>query len=113
MQIYVEGNPTIGLTHHIEGNEPTKKPLNTMTIEIKYTASVYTPAGWRGVTIKATATKTSEKMALVVEVLEIDGEAPKSNMSRTGASHQRFNGKSVSCREVGAKKRLSACEIVN
>lgn len=84
-----------------------------MTIEIKYTASVFTPAGWRGVTITAKATKTSEKMALVVEVLEINGESPKSNMSRTGASRQRFNGKSVSCREVGAKKRLSACEIVN
>jgi len=84
-----------------------------MTIEIKYTASVYTPAGWRGVTIKATATKTSEKMALVVEVLEINGEPPKSSMSRTGASRQRYNGNSISCREVGAKKRLSACEILN
>ena len=83
-----------------------------MTIEIKYIASVYTPAGWRGVTIKATATKTSEKMALVVEVLEIDGEAPKSNMSRTGASRQRYNGCGISRREEGAKKRLSACEIL-
>jgi phage terminase large subunit-like protein len=113
LQNYVEVNPAIGLTLLIEGNEPTKKPSNTMTIEIKYTASVYTPAGWRGVTIKAIATKTSEKMALVVEVLEIDGESPKSNMSRTGASRQRYNGSSISCREVGAKKRLSACEIVN
>jgi hypothetical protein len=112
LQISVEGNPAIGLTHLIEGNKPTKKPSNTMTIEIKYTASVYTPAGWRGVTITAKATKTSEKMALVVEVLEINGEAPKSQMSRTGASRQRFNGSSISCREVGAKKRLSACEIL-
>jgi len=84
-----------------------------MTIEIKYTASVYTPAGWRGVTIKATATKTSEKMAVVVEVLEINGDFPKSKMNRTGASRQRYNGNSISCREVGSKKRLSACEIVN
>jgi phage terminase large subunit-like protein len=84
-----------------------------MTIVIKYTASVYTPAGWRGVTITAKATKTSEKMALVVEVLEINGESPKSSMSRTGASRQRFNGRGISCREVGAKKRLSACEILN
>lgn len=83
------------------------------TIEIKYTSSVFTPAGWRGVTIKATATKTSEKMAEVVEVLEIDGEDPKCNMSRTGASRQRYNGKSISYREVGAKKRLSTCEILN
>ena len=83
-----------------------------MTIEIKYTASVFTPAGWRGVTITAKATKTSEKMALVVEVLEIDGEAPKSNMSRTGASRQRYNGCGISRREEGAKKRLSACEIL-
>lgn len=83
------------------------------TIKISYTASVFTPAGWRGVTITATATKTSKKMAFVVEVLEIDGEAPKSQMSRTGASRQRYNGSSISCREVGAKKRLSACEILN
>ena len=83
------------------------------SIKIRYVTSVFTPAGWRGVVITAEASKTSEKMALVVEVLEIDGESPKSNMSRTGASRQRFNGKSVSCREVGAKKRLSACEIVN
>ena len=83
-----------------------------MTIEIKYTASVFTPAGWRGVTITAKATKTSEKMALVVEVLEIDGETPKSSMSRTGASRQRYNGCGISRREEGAKKRLSACEIL-
>ena len=84
-----------------------------MTIEIKYTASVFTPAGWRGLTITAKATKTSEKMALVVEVLEIDGESPKSQMSRTRASRQRYNGCGISCREVGAKKRLSACAILN
>jgi hypothetical protein len=113
LQIYVADNPAMGLTHLIEGNEPTKKPLNTMTIEIKYTASVYTPAGWRGVTITAKATKTSEKMALVVEVLEINGKSPKSDMSRTGASRQRFNGRGISCREVGSKKRLSACEILS
>jgi hypothetical protein len=52
-------------------------------------------------------------MALVVEVLEINGESPKSTMSRTGASRQKFNGCGISRREEGAKKRLSACEIVN
>jgi len=83
------------------------------TIKISYKASVFTPAGWRGVTITAAATKTSEKMALVVEVLEINGEHPKSTMSRTGASRQKFNGCGISRREEGAKKRLSACEIVN
>ena len=81
-------------------------------IKISYKASVFTPAGWRGVTITATATKTSEKMALVVEVLEINGDIPKSSMSRTGASRQRFNGCGISRREEGAKKRLSACEIL-
>ena len=82
------------------------------SIKIRYVTSVYTPAGWRGVVITAEASKTSEKMALVVEVLEINGESPKSSMSRTGASRQRFNGASISCREAGAKKRLSACEIL-
>ena len=83
------------------------------SIKIRYVTSVFTPAGWRGVVITAEASKTSEKMALVVEVLEINGESPKSQMSRTGASRQRYNGNSISCREVGAKKRLSACEILN
>ena len=81
------------------------------TIEIKYTASVFTPAGWRGVTIKATATKTSEKMAEVVEVTKIGGEDPVKSMSVSGSRRQSFNGISISQREVGAKKRLSACLI--
>jgi hypothetical protein len=82
------------------------------SIKIRYVTSVYTPAGWRGVVITAEASKTSEKMAVVVEVLEINGDAPATNMSRTGATRQRFNGCGISRRETGSKKRLSACEIL-
>jgi hypothetical protein len=82
------------------------------SIKIRYVTSVYTPAGWRGVVITAEASKTSEKMAVVVEVLEINGDAPATNMSRTGATRQRFNGCGISRRETGCKKRLSACEIL-
>jgi hypothetical protein len=82
------------------------------TIKIKYSTSVFTPAGWRSVCIRAIANKISEKMAEVTEVTAIDGDAPVNNMSRNGSRRQRYNGKSISLREVGAKKRLSACSIL-
>ena len=82
------------------------------TIKINYSTSVFTPAGWRNVEITATATKISEKTASVLEVLEINGQAPKASMSRTGASRQRFNGCGISRREVGSNKRLSSCTIL-
>lgn len=87
---------------------------NTMsnTIKINYSTSVFTPAGWRNVGITATATKVSDKMASVTEVLEINGQAPKASMSRTGASRQKFNGCGISRREVGSNKRLSSCTIL-
>jgi len=81
------------------------------TITITYSASVFTPAGWRGVNITAKARPLSLKMAEVVEVLDIGGATPIRNMSRTGANRQKFNGAGVAQREVGKKKRLSACEV--
>ena len=78
-------------------------------ITINYKSSVCTPAGWRGVEITALAKKISEKMAVVEKVLEISGKEPYYNMSRTGAKRQLFNGVGVAAREVGARKRLSAC----
>lgn len=82
------------------------------TITIKYSTGVLVSAGWRQVTITAIAEKTSAKMAKVIEVTEIDGEAPDYGMSRTGAKRQEFNGHYLDRREMGAKKRLSACVIV-
>ena len=84
--------------------------MTAMTI--KYNASVYTQAGWRGVTIKAMAEQISKGMAQVLEVLEIDGEAPVGYTSRTGAKRQKYHAAGVAEREVGAKKRVSACEVV-
>jgi hypothetical protein len=81
-------------------------------IIIEYTASVFTPAGWRSVTITAQAAQTSKAMATVTKVVAIDGEDPTHDMSRTGARRQAFNGKAIALREEGARKRLSACETV-
>lgn len=82
------------------------------TIVIEYAASVHTAAGWRNVAIKAEATRVSAGMAQVSKVLAIDGEAPVGTMSRTGARRQQFNGAGVAAREVGARKRLSACTLL-
>ncbi len=80
-------------------------------IVITYNASVMVQAGWRNVTITAEAEKTSEKMATVIKVLEIDGEEPKGYTSRTGAKRQTYNAAGIASREIGTRKRLSACDI--
>jgi hypothetical protein len=78
-------------------------------ITINYTASVFTAAGWRSITITADAEQTSAGMATVTRVTAINGEAPAYNMSRTGARRQQYNGQAIAKREIGARKRLSAC----
>ena len=84
-----------------------------MTIQIRYAASVFTQAGWRSVIITANAVPNKTgKMARVTEVTAIDGQTPTTGMSRTGAKRQAYNGKSIAAREVGANKRISACEII-
>ena len=83
-----------------------------LTITIEYTTGVFTPAGWRSVTITAEADQTSAGMATVTAVTAIDGEDPAYGMSRTGARRQQFNGLAIALREAGARKRLSACTIV-
>lgn len=79
---------------------------------INYQASVFTPAGWRSVTIEARAEKTSPKMAKVIEVISIDGDAPVGYTSRTGAKRQTYHAAGIAAREVGVKKRLSSCTIL-
>ena len=85
--------------------------MTASIITIKYSSSVKVEAGWREVQIKARAEQVSAGMAVVREVVEIDGEAPAYGQSRTGAKRQSFNGKWWAAQQVGAKKRLSACEI--
>jgi len=82
------------------------------TIKIKYSTSVFTPAGWRSVWVRANAVMVSAKMAEVTEVSKIGGEDPVRSMSVSGSRRQAFDGLSISQREVGAKKRLSACLIL-
>ena len=82
------------------------------SIKIKYSTSVFTPAGWRSVWVQANAVMTSSKMAEVTEVCKIAGEDPARSMSVSGSRRQAFDGISISQRELGAKKRLSACSIL-
>lgn len=84
--------------------------VNTI-VTIKFNSSVKVEAGWRDVQIKARAEQVSAGMAVVREVVEIDGQAPAYGQSRTGAKRQGFNGKWWAAQQVGARKRLSACEI--
>ena len=81
-------------------------------MQIRYQSSVYTPAGWRFVRIDADATQISPGYATVERVTAIDGDPPTLIMSRTGARRQEFSGLAVAKREVGARKRLSACTII-
>jgi hypothetical protein len=78
---------------------------------IQYNSSVKVPAGWRHIAIKARATRISPGFATVDEVLLIDGQEPRHGMSRTGANRQSYSGLYISEREIGARKRLSACRV--
>jgi hypothetical protein len=80
-------------------------------MRISYNSIVYTAAGWRHVYIEADAEQISAGMARVTRVISIDGDAPHYGMSRTGAKRQSYNGNAVAAREVGAKKRLSSCNV--
>jgi hypothetical protein len=81
---------------------------------IRYKTSVFLPqmSEWRGVTITAEAEQVSKGMAVVTRVTEIDGEEPAGYISRTGARRQAYNARWVAQREVGKRKRLSACAIL-
>lgn len=82
-------------------------------MKIAYTSSVQIAAGgWRSVRIVATADRLSPGMARVLAVETIDGDEPTRGMSRTGARRQEYDGRWVARREVGARKRLSACEVI-
>lgn len=81
-------------------------------MRIQYQSSVYTPAGWRSIRIDADATQVSPGFAKVARVTAINGKPPTWTMSRTGARRQEFSGFAVAEREIGARKRLSACTII-
>ncbi len=80
-------------------------------MQIAYEASVFTPAGWRSVKITALAEKISAGMASVLAVIAIDGKKPVGYTSRTGAKRQQYYAAGIAAREVGKRKRISACVV--
>lgn len=82
------------------------------TLLIQYSTGVFTPAGWRSVTVTAKATQTGAGTATVDIVTALDGKAPHGTHSRTGAKRQAYYAPSIARREEGARKRLSACTIL-
>ena len=79
---------------------------------IEYNGTVLCNAGFRAVTIRAEAERISAGMARVTKVISIDGEVPGYGMSRTGARRQEYNGHNVAQREIGARKRISSCTVI-
>lgn len=90
--------------------------MNTAThtepVTISYTTSVFVNAGWRAITIEAKAVPCGRGLAEVVEVLDVDGNDPEArSASRTGARRQQYRPNSIAAREMGKRKRLSACRV--
>jgi len=80
---------------------------NKMNMSIQYNAEVMVPAGWRSVTITATAEKISEKRVKVITVDDIDGDGKTGYGSRTGAKRQRYHIGGIAAREEGKIKNIS------
>jgi hypothetical protein len=78
------------------------------TIKVEYKSSVFTPAGWRSVTITAAAEQISPKRCRILSVMLIDGKVPSGYASRTGAKRQTYNADGVSKREIDKIKNLSS-----
>lgn len=83
------------------------------TIKIKYDTSVFTPAGWRSVTVTANAEKTSPKRCVIVDVIDIDGNGNVGYASRTGANRQKYNVSYAASNEIGKKKNISSIEVLD
>jgi len=81
-------------------------------MKIKYSIGIKVPAGWRQVEIVAIAERISEKMAEITDIELIDGEEPSYKQSRTGANRQKFNGTWWAKTEIGKKKRISSCTVI-
>lgn len=81
-------------------------------MQIRYTTSVFTPAGWRSETVTAQAEAISPKRLRVVAVLDIGGNGSTGYASRTGAKRQQYSVGGIAKREVGAVKLLGKVEVV-
>tara|TARA_R110000868_G_scaffold244870_1_gene501330 strand:+ start:145 stop:399 length:255 start_codon:yes stop_codon:yes gene_type:complete len=84
--------------------------MTNLTVE--YKASVNTPAGWRSVSMTATALQVSAKRVEVIQVTKIDGEIVSKNMSRGGAKRQQYDGEYFASQEAGKTKNISSLAVI-
>ena len=82
------------------------------TVSIQYNAAVMVPAGWRSVTITATAEKISEKRVKIITVDDIDGDGNTGYGSRTGAKRQQYHIGGIAAREEGKIKNISTLKYL-
>lgn len=82
----------------------------TPTLTMSYSTSVRVDAGWRPIWVTVRARPLGRGgLAEVVEVLDVDGEAPDTTWaSRTGAKRQGYSPAAIAKREIGRRKRISA-----
>ena len=79
---------------------------------VEYKASVSTPAGWRSVSMTATALQISPKRVEIVEVTKIDGDIVSKYMSRGGAKRQQYDGEYFASQEIGKTKNISSLAVI-
>ena len=91
-------------------NQPGEFKMNTVSIQ--YSAAVMVPAGWRSVTITATAEKISEKRVKIITVDDIDGDGNSGYGSRTGAKRQQYHIGGIAAREEGKIKNISTLKYL-
>jgi len=99
----------IGIAHITATSHITfmRNQGNKMNISIQYNAAVMVPAGWRSVTITATAEKISEKRVKIITVDDIDGDGNTGYGSRTGSKRQQYHIGGIAEREAGKIKNIS------
>ena len=76
---------------------------------VSYTASAFTPAGWRSVTVTAEAEVLSPKRVRIARVVDVNGDGASGHSSVTGAKRQAYNVGGIAAREAGKIKNLSSC----
>ena len=82
-----------------------------MTMIIKYTSSVKTPAGWRSELITARAEAITDKRLRVVEVIDIGGNGCTGYASRTGAKRQQYNVAYFAKQQIGLVKLVNFVKV--
>ena len=89
------------------------KLFETKIVNVEYSASVLTQAGWRSVVMSGIAKQISEKRVQILEIKKIGGDDIDCYMSRTGAQRQSFNGEYFAKSEISKKKNISSLISIN